>query len=130
VAKEGAAIMTQIKGLLGQFMELGYDTPVKQMVEQSLMPAVDQAIDELHSEADAAQSPDQGPPDEGSADQAPDQGPPEQPGHRSMMADAREKAKSDMQNKEGSFAGDGPKGRNDRQQAQEEEQKKKKAKAY
>jgi hypothetical protein len=52
----GAAILSQIEGLLEQLTELDYDTPVKEWASQ-LMPEVRQQADAIRS-ADEVDSPD------------------------------------------------------------------------
>jgi hypothetical protein len=132
--REGAAILSQVEGLLEQFLELDYDTPVKDAVSQMLEQVVRPGMEELRAESDASvQSEGRVPPDQGTAGEegeqagAPDE--PEPPPQHEDMRSAREQASSDMRERKGSFAGEGPKSRGEKRQQAEEDRRRKKAKA-
>jgi hypothetical protein len=130
--QEGAAILSQVEGLLEQFLALDYETPVKDVVESQLLPAVQQGMDQLRSDAAGMeQSPEGG--DQGllaGVVPPPEEEAPVSPPQHTDMGAARDQALNDMTKKEGSFRGEGPKSRGEkRKQAADEEQRRKKSKA-
>ena len=61
MAKEGATILSQVEGLLEEFLDLDYDTPLKEVVSSQWLPGVKQGLEQLRSESEApmAQSPEE-----------------------------------------------------------------------
>lgn len=57
---EGAAILTQVEGLLHKFLALDYDTPVKAAVQQVLDQVITPGVEQLRSEASGQGQPETG----------------------------------------------------------------------
>lgn len=127
--RQGAAILSQIQGLMQQFLALDYDSPVKQTIEQ-MLPAVESGMAQLSAQADGmeqqamqqAQMPAEMPvPDQAGMPPADSAGPPPK-----TFGQARGGAKAMLQAQKGQNDE-----KNDSQQDDSEEvKKKKKAKAY